>query len=52
MILPKWDIANVIAFDVVKKERYTKYKTKEEAKQAHKEVNYNEDHKALVLWSL
>ena len=39
-------------FDVVRKEEKKKYKTKEEALKAHKGVKFNEDHKALVLWSL
>ena len=52
LILLEWDIANAIVFDVVKKEIYTKYRTKEEAMQAHKGVKYSKDHEALVLWSL
>jgi hypothetical protein len=42
----------VIIFDVVRKEKETKYRIEEEAKQAHKGVKYSDDHKALVLWSL
>ena len=51
-ILPEWDMANNMIFDTIRREEKTKYKTKEEALQAHKGVKFIEDHNALVLWSL
>lgn len=52
LILLEWDIANAIIFYAVRKEKDTKYKIEEEARQATKGVKFSDDHKALVLWSL
>ena len=52
MILLEWDIANVIIFDAVRKEKETKFRTEEEALEVHKGVTYGDDHKSLVMWSI
>ena len=51
-ILPKWDIANVIIFDTVRKAKDTQFKIEEEVLQAHKGLKYSDDHQTLVIWSI
>ena len=40
------DIANAMVFDAVTREGQTRYRIEEEVQQAHKGVEYSEDHKA------
>ena len=44
MLLLEWDIVNAMIFDIVRKEKDTKFKTNEEVLQDHKELNYSDDH--------
>ena len=43
---------NAIIFYVVRKEKDTRYRIEEEARQATKGVKFSNDQKAFVLWSL
>lgn len=52
LIVPESEIANVIIFDAMRKEKETKFSTKEEVKESHKGVKYRNDHKALVIWCI
>lgn len=52
LILPEWDIANAMIFDIVRKEKDTQFKTKEEVLQEHKGFKYSDDHQELVIWSI
>lgn len=50
LILSEWDIGNEMIFYAVSKEKEIKFNTEEEVKEAHKGVEYINDHKALVIW--
>ena len=52
LIFPKWDIANAMVFDVVRREGQAKFIIEEEVQMAHKGVKFSEDHKYLFIWSL
>lgn len=52
LIIPKWDIADAIVFDAIRKETNTIHVTKEEVQQASKGVNFSKHHATLVMWKL
>ena len=52
LILPKWDIANTMIFDTMRKKKDTLFKIEEEVLHAHKGLKYSDDHQALVIWSI
>ena len=52
LILPKWDIANSMVIYLIRKEKDVQYKTEEDIPQAHRGIEFSDDHQALVIWSI